>query len=83
VIVVPTNRSCITPGFVEEMAALGAEILEMPSGTSYRDRNQRIVDLSDGMVGVPPFACGMPSSSPNGAAARLARSACRALRRRP
>lgn len=78
VILVPANRSCISPGFLTAMGRVGAEIVPMAPGTDYRDRNQAIVDLSDRLVGIPPFREDHPACRRSGTwqTIRMARRAC-------
>lgn len=47
-VVVPANRSKVDPRCLQDT---GAEFVLMPDGTSYRDRNIRLVELSDRLAG--------------------------------
>lgn len=52
-IIVPADRSRVSEDFLTDMHDAGANIIYMPVGTTYRDRNQRIVDWSELLIGLP------------------------------
>jgi hypothetical protein len=56
VVIVPANRSQIDPWWETVIARGGAvTVIEMPEGTSYADRNERIVHESDALAGFPAY----------------------------
>lgn len=78
VIVIPWNRSQVdrwwsAPAFRMTRVTL----IDMPRYTSYKDRNQRLVDLADRVLGFPAFGEGDPRSRRSGTwqTIRMARSA--------
>jgi hypothetical protein len=60
--IVPANRSKVDPFW--RMHCVACE--EMPMFTSYRDRNQRIVDMSDRLIAFPAYAENHPKSLRSG-----------------
>ena len=61
-VVVPADRSRVVnwwapyaapPAPVGWSPPAGVEVIEMPAGTSYRDRNQRMIDLGSFLIGYP------------------------------
>jgi hypothetical protein len=78
VIIVPANRSQVDPWWTAVPSGLRrVSIVEMPPGTSYKDRNQRLVDLADWVFGFPAFPEEDPRSARSGTwqAIRMARDA--------
>lgn len=65
-IIVPADRSRVRPDFLEQMDLRGAELEFMPPGTSYRDRNLRIVEGSDWVLGFPGHSEYDPRSQRSG-----------------
>jgi hypothetical protein len=53
VVVVPANRSQVDPWW--ELPGMTVTVIEMPEGTTYADRNARIVHESDAVVGFPSW----------------------------
>ncbi len=70
-IVVPFDRSRVEPWWMHRAIrdagpASGVLLEEMPPGTTYRDRNQRIVDHADVLVAFPAHAEDDPKSKRSG-----------------
>jgi hypothetical protein len=65
-IVVPSGRSYVSHAFLVDMARAGATINLMAPGTTYKDRNQVIVDQSQRLVGFPAFAEGHDKGQTSG-----------------
>lgn len=56
IVALPSNRSRVDYWWQDsEFADIELEIHEMPEGSSYKDRNQHIVDISNGMLGFPLY----------------------------
>jgi hypothetical protein len=56
VVVIPANRSRVDAWWAEEeFNSLDIELQDMPSGTTYKDRNRRIVEQCSGMMGYPLY----------------------------
>lgn len=53
VIVVPANRSQVDPWW--ERVGATVTLIEMPPGTDYADRNLRLVEEADAVVGFPAY----------------------------
>lgn len=67
VIVVPVNLGFVTPGFLDDMSLNPmVSFVEMPARSSYRDRNQVIVDESNALIGFPLFTEDHPQSVRSG-----------------
>ncbi len=71
--IVPADRSRVDPLWRDY--CITSE--EMPSGTTYRDRNARIVELSSRLIGIPSHAEHDPESRRSGSwqTIRMARKA--------
>ncbi len=70
-VIVPANRSRVASWWLDQMVVdpLDEEdivVEEMPAGTTYKDRNQRIVDCSDILLAFPAYAENDPKSSRSG-----------------
>jgi hypothetical protein len=76
VVVVPANRSRIDPWW-EPFAAGTVEVIEMPPGTTYADRNQRLVNEGTMLFGFPGYPEADPRSDRSGSwqAIRMSRAA--------
>jgi len=56
VVIVPANRSQVDPWWETVIRRGGAvTVIQMPEDTTYADRNQRIVEESDALVGFPAY----------------------------
>jgi hypothetical protein len=67
VVVVPANRSQIDPWWERAIAAgFAVTVIQMPPGTTYADRNARIVEESDAVVGFPGYPEGDRRSQRSG-----------------
>jgi hypothetical protein len=53
VIIVPANRSQVDSWWEEYLGKIDITVIEMPDGTTYADRNLRIVEESDVLAGFP------------------------------
>lgn len=55
-IIIPANRTQVTRWWEGRYDRYGTiELIFMPEGTSYEQRNQEIVDYSDKIVGIPEY----------------------------
>lgn len=65
-VVVPADRSRVNYWWCHRAIADSVLVEEMPTGTTYKDRNQRIVDRSDVVVAFPAHAEDDPRSRRSG-----------------
>lgn len=72
VVIVPSDWTKVRPWW---RGREGIEVIQMPAGTSYRDRNIKIVDMTTVLVGHPQYAEGDTRSRRSGSwqTVRLAR----------
>lgn len=79
VVVVPADRSRVDPWWLEPVVRCSAlvEVTEMPPGTTYRDRNARLVGESAMFCGFPAYEEDDPRSLRSGSwqALRMSRRA--------
>lgn len=63
-VIVPANRQQVDPWWTT--VASSVNVLYMPPGSTYEDRNQRIVDMSNRIYGYPRFPENDPRSRRSG-----------------
>jgi hypothetical protein len=55
-VIVPSDRSRVEEWWMDkQFSALRIEVEYMPEGTTYKDRNRRIVESCNGLVGFPLY----------------------------
>lgn len=78
VVVVPADRSRVCRWWVDATGAVlpGVEVVEMPEGTTYRDRNHELLVDADVLFGFPDLPENDPRSARSGSwmTVRLAKS---------
>lgn len=62
IVVVPADRSRVDPSYL----SWASHIINMPTNTTYKDRNQRIVELINKLVGFPRYTEQDPRSIRSG-----------------
>ncbi len=66
-VIVPANRKAVAEWWKYPNAAEPFPLVEyMPEGSTYKDRNQRIVDVSDEVYGFPEYPENHPKSLRSG-----------------
>lgn len=66
-VILPANRKAVAEWWKYPNAADPFPLVEyMPAGTTYKDRNQRIVDISDLVIGFPEYPEDHPKSLRSG-----------------
>lgn len=66
-VIVPANRTAVAEWWKYPNAAEPFPLVEyMPEGTTYKDRNQAIVNISDELIGFPEYPEDHPKSRRSG-----------------
>jgi len=55
VVILPANRSQVDPWWELHLLPKPVTVIEMPFGSTYKDRNQRLVDEATAVYGLPAY----------------------------